>query len=184
MLELQVSLGQSRMTEPIEEAYFNWLCAKVKDRHDSNYVTLLEILYKTEFTWIIPGDRNRLADGIELRTYFLNESGLEKDPVWFEELCSVFEVLIAFAMRAAFQIDNGISDCFWMFIENLNLIDYRYVDESDLPVIQEILYNFIWRTYDENGYGGLFPLDNADKDQRNVEIWYQFCAWVDEKALI
>lgn len=172
------------MNEPIEEEYFNWLCAKVISPHSNNYYDLMKILYKTEFVWFIPGDRNRKEDGIELRDYFVNETGFEKDPIWFSELCSVLEVLISFAQRASFQIDIPVRDCFWMFMNNLKLDEYRQVSSSDLPVIEEILYEFVWRMYESNGYGGLFPLDNPQKDQREVEIWYQFCAWVNEKALI
>lgn len=172
------------MNEPIEEAYFNWLCAKVTSPYMTNHVDLLQILHRTEFVWFIPGDRNRKEDGLELREYFLNETGYEKDNSWFNELCSLLEVLIAFAQRAAFQIDFSVSKWFWKFMENLNLNEFRQVSNRDLQVIDEILHAFIWRMYDSNGYGGLFPLDEPDEDQRQVEIWYQFCAWVDEKGFI
>ncbi len=59
------------MSGPIQEEYFNWLCAKVIDPHISNYFDLLGLLYRTEFVWIVPKDRNRLEDGLELRDYFL-----------------------------------------------------------------------------------------------------------------
>lgn len=172
------------MDEPIEELYFNWLCAKVTSPHINNYYDLLRILHRTEFVWFISGDRNRKEDGLELRDYFLNESGYEKDLLWYNELCSVLEVLIAFAQRAAFQTDILAKNWFWIFMENLKLNEYRQVSDSDLFEIDEILHTFIWRVYDVNGYGGLFPLDTAQEDQRQVEIWYQFCAWVDEKQLI
>lgn len=172
------------MGEPIEEAYFNWLCAKVTSPYVNNYIDLLQILHRTEFVWVIPGDKNRKEDGVELRDYFLNETGYDKDSLWFNELCSIFEVLVAFAQRAAFQIEYSVSDWFWKFMENLNLNEYRQISDTDLPVIEDILYVFIWRTYDFNGNGGLFPLDEPEQDQRQVEIWYQFCAWVAEKELI
>ncbi len=172
------------MSEPIEEVYFNWLCAKVTSPYINNYNDLLQILHRTEFVWFISGDRNRKEDGLELRDYFINESGYAKDPLWYNELCSVLEVLIAFAQRANFQTDIPVSELFWVFMENLKLNEYRQVSERDLIEIDEILHTFIWRMYDENGYGGLFPLDTPHEDQKHVEIWYQFCAWVDEKQLI
>src|SRR5688572_21362138 len=113
------------MDEPIEELYFNWLCAKVTSPHINNYYDLLRILHRTEFVWFISGDRNRKEDGLELRDYFLNESGYEKDPLWYNELCSVLEVLIAFAQRAAFQTDILAKNWFWIFMENLKLNEYR-----------------------------------------------------------
>ncbi len=172
------------MDEPIEEAYFNWLCAKVISPYINNYRDLMQVLHRTEFVWSILGDRDRKEDGEELRLFFLNETGIEKDPNWFDECCSLLEVLIAFAQRAAFQTEIEPKGWFWIFIENLGLKDYRQIDMLDLPIIEEILYTFIWRTYDTYGHGGLFPLDNPEEDQRDVEIWYQFCAWVDEKQLI
>lgn len=172
------------MDEPIEEAYFNWLCAKVTSPYINNYYDLLRILHKTEFVWFISGDRNRKEDGLELRDYFLNESGYEKDSLWYDELCSIFEVFIAFAQRACFQTDIPVNEWFWIFMENLKLNEYRQVSNSDLLEIDEILHTFIWRVYESNGYGGLFPLDTTCQDQRQVEIWYQFCAWLDEKELI
>ncbi len=172
------------MTEPIEEAYFNWLCAKLISPHANTYRDLFRILHKTEFAWVVPGDRNRQEDGVELRLYFLNETGYEKDELWYNELCSVLEVFISFASRASFQTEAPVANWFWIFIENLNLNEYRRVSQKDIPVIEEILYTFVWRTYPENGLGGLFPLYAPRQDQREVEIWYQFCAWVDEKELI
>lgn len=172
------------MNESIDEAYFNWLCAKVLMPGDTNYQDLLRILHQTEFSWLITGDKNRTEDGVELRYHFLTQTGWKKDQAWYEIPCSVFEILISFADRASFQTDTPVLDWFWVFISNLRLDDFRQVSVVDLSEIDDILYNFIWRTYDEHGRGGLFPLDEPKEDQRQVEIWYQFCAWVDEKALI
>lgn len=172
------------MSEPIEAEYFNWLCAKVISPGTVNYYDLIKILYQTEFVWVVPGDRNRREDGLELRQYFLNESNLDKDSTWYNDLCSVLEVLISFAQRASFQTDTPVQEWFWIFMDNLGLSEFRHVSDSDLLVIEEILYNFVWRTYKPDGYGGLFPLDRTEEDQTQIEIWYQFCAWVDEKELI
>lgn len=172
------------MSEPIEEEYFNWLCAKVLDPHINNYYDLMRILHSTEFVWSSLGDKNRKEDGLELRDYFLNESGWEKEPLWFNEPCSVLEVLIAFAQRVSFQTDIPVRDWFHIFLNNLRLDEYRQVSRDDIPIIEEILHVFIWRTYDSHGYGSLFPLDNPVDDQRDVEVWYQFCAWADEKEIV
>ena len=34
------------------------------------------------------------------------------------------------------------------------------------------------RRYKRSGEGGLFPLKNAAKDQRKVEIWYQLSSYL------
>ena len=93
------------MAEPIEDVYFNWLCAKVVQRHTHNYVSLLAILHTTEFVWLLPADRHRSEDGIELKLDFQRETGMHGDFFWEEAPCSVLELLISFANRASFQTD-------------------------------------------------------------------------------
>lgn len=172
------------MNEPLENTYFNWLCAKVLRTSGSTYVDLLRILYSTEFVWVISGDRNRLEDGRELKLNFLRESGLEGETDWYHEPVSVLEVLLAFAGRAYFQTDIPTKDWFWMFIANLELDDFRQVSESEEGYVRDILHTFVWRTYDENGYGGIFPMRWPRRDQREVEIWYQFSEYLDDQGLL
>lgn len=169
--------------EPIENEYFNWLCAKVLEPNSRNYHTLLLILHKTEFVSVIPGDRDRIEDGIELRIDFLRETNIQPDRVWESQPCSVLEFFIAFAKRALFQTDISVKDWFWTFITNLGLEDYRRVSDSDIPLIEKILYTFIQRQYDWRGDGGIFPLRDSNNDQREVVIWYQFFEYLDDQGL-
>lgn len=163
--------------EPLENLYFNWLCAKVVDISSSVYMDLLKILHKTEFTWSIPMDENRASDGKELRYYFVTETEYEY-PNRNDEPASVLEVLISFADRAEFQTDIPQRNWFWTFMENLRLDEYRQVSEADLPAIQDILHTFLNRTYDPRGFGGLFPMSHTQNDQRKKEIWTQFCEYI------
>lgn len=172
------------MIEPLENEYFNWLCAKVLDVEVPVYYDLMRILHQTEFTWTVYMDHNRAADGVELRDDFLRRSRWQPDQHWLNEGCSVLEMLIALAKTASFQIDMPIRNCFWMFMQNLGLEDYRRVSRSDVPTIERILRTLIWRTYEPNGHGGMFPLRQPREDQRQVEIWYQFCAYVEENELV
>lgn len=166
--------------EPIENLYFNWLCAKVVDDITSPvYMDLLTILHRTEFTWVVLMDKNRAADGRELRYYFANETGLgQDDDGWEKQPASVLEVLIYFADRAEFQTDIPQKDWFWVFMENLGLKEFRQVSDEDLPVIESILHTFLNRTYDPRGFGGLFPMSHTKNDQRKKEIWAQFCEYI------
>lgn len=173
------------MREPLENEYFNWLCAKVLQRGARNYHHLLKILHNTEFTWTLLMDENRAADGIELRTYFLQETRFERDRRWFDQPCSVFEVFVAFADRASFQTDIPARDWFWEFMENLMLDQFRQVSDSDVPLIEDALDRFMRRRYDPDGYGGMFPLRHRpSRDQREVEIWYQFCDYLKDRGLM
>lgn len=170
------------MIEPFEESYFNWLCAKVNHVEvptpSLTYYRLFRVLHNTEFIWLIPGDDNRADDGRDLRARFIVESGMTPDNDVYMLGCSVLEMLIAFAIRVEFQTDTSAHDWFRIFIDNLNLS--RYTDASRISEsrIQDIIQTFVWRRYEYNGTGGLFPLRRAEHDQRSLEIWYQFCDYL------
>lgn len=176
------------MGEPLEHLYFNWLCAKVVDPTETSpsltYWVLLKTLHTTEFVWLISGDDNRAADGKDLRREFLLLGEIPDDPDWrYIEGCSILEMMIAFARRANFETDIPVRDWFWEFAENLGLKDFNDANVKPFE-IEEILASFIWRMYEGNGIGGMFPIQDPHQDQRNVEIWYQFCDYlVDQNRL-
>lgn len=172
------------MSEPIEESYFNWLRAKVLSPNNYRlYLDLLRLLHETEFVWVVPGDKNRAEDGLELRIDFHRESRLNPDPSWEHVGCSIFEMLLAFAKRASFQTDDSVKDWFWDFITNLDLGEYRHVlSDDDILFIDDVLQKFIWRTYDPSGLGGMFPMRWPKEDQTKVEIWYQFCQYLEDQG--
>lgn len=172
------------MIEPLENEYFNWLCAKVLDSRGPMYRDLLSILHRTEFVWSILGDKNRAEDGCELRQDFLRESRWEEDDIWFHLPCSVLEMLIAFSSRAWFQTDVAPREWFWIFLTNLGLDEYRRVSASDVSLIEDILNTFVHRNYAEGGQGGIFPMRWPQHDQREVEIWYQFCEYLEDQELV
>jgi len=172
------------MNDPLDELYFDWLRVKVLPPRDHKFEDLLLLLYKTEFTWVILNDRNRAADGVELRYDFLRETNYPRDKNWIEQPCSILEMLVGFAQRAAFQTDMPVRDWFWKMIENLRLDEFAWFEDGQESVIQERLNTFLDRTYDRNGNGGLFPIRRAKEDQRKVEIWYQFCEYVQAESLI
>lgn len=172
------------MTERLEDVYFEWLCAKVLDRNSRLYTRLLTILHNTEFVAIVPADRHRVADGVELRQDFMRESYLPRDPLWEELPCSVLELLIAFAQRAEFLTNLSEKKWFWEMMANLGLDQFRHVSDSDVPIIEDILDTFVSRRYDRFGRGGLFPMNSVQRDQRRVEIYYQFCEYLEYQQLV
>ena len=175
------------MDEPLDNLYFNWLCAKVIQLENPTpslrYDKLFRILHSTEYVWLIPGDDDRAEDGVELRYTFLQETGLEDDLHWEHQTCSVFEMLMAFSKRCEFATDVPYIDWFWEFIENLGL--RRYNDAANgFDRVDELLYIFVWRQYDFNGVGGLFPLKETTMDQTETDVWYQFSHYlVDQQRM-
>ncbi len=172
------------MNGPTEEVYFSWLCAQVLDPLNRyQHVGLLETLHNTEFVWLVPGDKNRADDGLELRLAFMTTTRLEPDASWETTGCSVFEMLIALAQRAEFQTDIPVRDWFWIFMKNLNLDQYRAISNTAIPEVIERLQTFVWRTYAPDGRGGLFPLQYTQRDETQVELWFQFCEFVEEQKI-
>ena len=171
------------MSEPLENLYFNWLCAKVvyiREHSPSKmYWKLLSTLHRTEFAWFLSGDDNRAEDGLELRREFLLAADIPDQQEWRRiPPCSVLEMLIAFSRRTEFQTDDPAKDWFWEFIDNLGLKHINDGSDVTPEAIQIALDKFIWRTYDYSGRGGMFPLDNPRRNQKEVEIWYQFCDYL------
>jgi hypothetical protein len=171
------------MGEPLENLYFNWLCAKIIDATDSDrtatYWNLLSKLHHTEFVWMMVGDEHRAEDGKELRRDFIFQAEIPDDVHWRTVIgCSILEMLVAFAKRAEFQDATPVPEWFWEFLTNLGLEKFSDQAGFDPEYVELVLDQLIWRTYEPNGNGGLFPIKNPTQDQREVEIWYQFCEYL------
>lgn len=174
------------MHEPLEETYFNWLYSKVASvdvpTPSLTHYTLLRDLHSIEFIYSVQGDDNRASDGLDVRREFNNQIRTQDvDISWMNIGCSVLEMMIAFARTADFETNIGIREWFWTFIENLDLGDCSDADRRISERVGPIIERFLWRTYHYNGHGGMFPLRYPEQDQREVEIWYQFCAYLVEQ---
>lgn len=173
------------MNDILEERYFTWLYSHISDPEQTSpkrtYWNLARQLFKTEFTYIIPNDDNRWDDGRALRKRFKAEIGGDPLPtIWLDLACSMLEMLIALSERLEFQTDEPARYWFWQLMDNIHLAqlnDARYTPEAD-DVVHDVLSQVIWRTYSYSGAGGLFPLDRADQDQRQVELWYQMHSYL------
>jgi hypothetical protein len=174
------------MTEPLDELYFTWLYGQVADHTLTDprmtYWNLFRALYQKEFAWFVPNDDNRAIDGLLMRQSFAEERGLMvTDEYWLRLGCSMLELLIAIARRLQFEGEHTVSFWFWHLIRNIGFLGFY--DDRKLPLrrIDSRLDMIIWRTYEDNGGGGLFPLRRPSKDQRKVEIWYQLSAYLLER---
>lgn len=174
------------MVKPLDELYFEWLYRQVGSVHERNpsrsYWRILSILYCKEFTWSIDLDGNRAEDGKDLRQEFIQEKSLiNVDEAWLDLECSIFELLIGLSRRAAFEVEGEPAAWFWRLMENLEFDKYN--DNTVIPVdeVDGILDALNNRQYNYDGSGGLFPLKNATRDQRKVEIWYQLNAYLLEQ---
>lgn len=166
--------------------YYEWLLDTVGG-HTANgirYMKLFKKLFSTPFRWTVENDSNRATDGLELRDKFFEETDADSIQVVFDE-CSVLEMMVALSIRCETDImadpldDMVPSRWFWEMIDNLGLASMTddYFDER---YVEGRLNRWENREYDRDGFGGLFPLKRADKDQRKVEIWFQLCAYLDQ----
>lgn len=164
--------------------YFDYLCREVGIGGPGGrpYRRLASFLLSIPFRSDIPGDRNREADACELRHGY-------SDAIRGE--VRVLEILVSICQKLAYMGDgmvpnNEPEDWFFEMVENLGLgsltDDFWGRSASDFEQIASEQVD-IWldRRYGYDGSGGLFPLDDPEDDQANVELWYQMNAYLMEK---
>lgn len=170
----------------LDDQYLTWLysqVAEVKTRKSSRtYWNLMRQLFSTEFAWFVPNDDNRAEDGRELRCEWVCNAGTEADPDWLSLGCSFLEMLIGLSRRLAFEAEGDVSYWFWHLINNMGLLGFHDRSNFRPEEVDDRTSAVIWRTYESNGNGGLFPLRNPSKDQRKVEIWYQLSEYLLQDA--
>lgn len=171
------------MNEPLDDLYLPWLYEQVGVRSVREHNTsrthwkLLRRLYAIEFIYLVSMDENRAADGLDLRWQWMDEKAVLPSREWLDRGCSFLEMLVALSRRLAFEGDGEPHIWFWHLLDNLDLTKHN--DRNfNLREVDEIVATVIWRTYDRNGRGGLFPLQRARQDQRNVELWTQMNAYL------
>lgn len=170
--------------DALKEAYFRWLADQVVDpeRITRTYWGVLQLMHQKEFVWLVPNDDNRLVDGTDLRMEFLHERRPRMD-VTRDAFgpCSVLEVMIGISRRLEFAASGEAEGWAWQLLDNLRL---RNASDTLTPrqvrSINNKLERLIWRTYDEDGTGGFFPLQRPPEDQTKAEIWYQMAAYINE----
>ena len=172
-------------SRPLDELYLEWLYSQVCVVHRETprltYWNLFRILYKKEFVWLILNDDNRAQDGIDIRHEFRRDQVIPMDDSgWFDLGCSFLELLFGLSRRLEFETNFDVRNWFWHFLQVLELDEYNDACEIPIEEVDHILDTVIWRTYQPNGHGGLFPLNHAHQDQTQVEIWYQLNAYLIE----
>ena len=161
-------------SKTLDELYFGWLCGRVDGAVESeNYTELLKRLHQTPFVSIVSYDENRIEDGKDLRwefkPYYTNQQQL-----WLDQECSVLEMLVSLAGHLAFGTSKKTDECFWKMVDNLDLTDMNneYFFNAQ-HFVDETIERMIYRAYDYDGRGGLFPLRQPKKDQRKEQLWDQ-----------
>jgi hypothetical protein len=161
----------------LDDRYFRWLYGLVADvkirKGPYTHWNLLRQLFSIEFVWFVPNDDNRAEDGRELRAEWASSVDAHVDPHWASLGCSFLEMLIGLSRRLDFQTEHDVVFWFWHLIGNLGFLGHNDRSNFCEEDVEDRVSVVIWRTYDRDGNGGLFPLRCVRKDQRRVEIWSQ-----------
>lgn len=171
--------------------YLDWLYSRVEDpdaQKGLSHWMLIRKLFCTMFEWTKSSDINRAMDGKYLRRHFeleeLTNAEIFSDSYknWLDQPCSMLEMIIGVAKRLSIVIDSPLPTCFWSIIRNLDLLQFH--DDSYFEIeVSARLQKFMNRDYDEDGTGGLFPIRNPMKDQRDLDILDQMNNYVIERFL-
>ena len=159
-----------------ESDYYIWLLNLTGNRRD--YRLLLKQLDDTEYTWIFALDADRAAGGINLRGKYAYEASANEDDVRTGP-CSVLEMLVSMAMHMEDQLGCDTETWFWQLIGNLCLDQFNDF-EYDSRGVEYLINTWLHRDYGKNGAGSLFPLNDYPGDCRNLDIWSQMNAWINE----
>lgn len=171
------------MNDSFYDGYLSFLENKVEFFTDSGtHNRLFEKLHSIPYTPHLPDDENREQDGIDLRDEYYSEN----DGLFIDTPCSFLEFLIALSIRSGFIYSPVSTDytreLFWRYLENLglrSLTDDAYLPNGD-EIVEKAVNMVVNRTYAPSGLGNIFPLDNPQQDQRNVEVWYQMNQYLRE----
>ena len=173
--------------DEILNEYFEWLYRLVcGDRYSNaiSYKKLLAYLHRTEFTYLLSKDKNRAADGVDLRYRFSKERYNGHVLSCLDGPCSILEMMVALAIRCEEtimddpKIGDRTSQWFWGMVTNMGL-GYMSDNRFDEHVAKEIIDRFLNRDYSQNGRGGLFTVRNCEYDLTNIEIWTQMLWFLD-----
>ena len=182
--------------------YFLWLGSLVDVDWD-RYEHLMYLMYEMDFVWCLELDSSRVDDAMALREEYYDLDPSEDWIMLSEKPASVLEVLITLARRmddVVIDIDTGDRTRFWFweFVSNLGLKkytdlrlfgdEYGHIDldsyEDDMIDIQVILENWMNRTFEWDGKGSIFPIDDCVRDQRERPITYQMADYIYTRWLL
>lgn len=170
-----------------EKRYFKWLCDQVPDPRGGHTLLLLK-LFDTRFIYILPMDKNRMHDGVDLRDIYVSRTGHEM-PKADDTHCTVLEMMVGLSIRCEKEqmhnqdFGDRTPIWFWGMVRSMGLADQT--DENfDEEACDIAIAKMMGRQYDYNGKGGLFTVKEPREDMRTIEIWYQMMRYLNEMMFI
>lgn len=185
----------------VQEKYFNWLIGIIypfSDKELFKYKNLCEVLDSIEFR--LPSkhdtsDVKRILDAMDIRYDFIGYLASEGVYIPIQDCRnmfknnkpSVFEVLISLARQIKYNDEYNTSNWFWIMIANLriNLIKddvFEKEPKEYKEIIEIVIDRWMYRKFNSDGEGSLFPLKDTDIDQTKLDIWSQMEAYLAERG--
>jgi hypothetical protein len=151
--------------------YLYFLTQLVNKNPDND---LIKYLFNTDYIWTLPDDVNRAQDGIDLRCWWANGKGLDKNRYELifsnKPRCSVLELLVSFSNRIEndFMGDpNGDKTSLWFDMMLRNLGIFEDLITFDQGRVDHALLLFFDHKI------SLFGIPNAD-----ISLWNQMNYWL------
>lgn len=175
-----------RIEDRIKSDYFEWMYELVSgDRFAKGltYRRLLTFLHDVEFTYFVPYDENRAAEGIALRYRYCLIHECEHLEHFLSGPCSVLEMMAALAIRCEENLmdDPELGDrtgqWFWEMITTMGLGSMNDSNFNEW-LVADVVSRFLDRDYEPDGRGGLFRVRGFTRDMRKMEIWHQLMAYI------
>ena len=168
--------------------YYDYLVDQIdgEEKRGRKFSKILHKMLEVPFLDLVGNDSNRVEDGLIFRRNYELETGEHSG---YLHSVSVFEVLLGLADRMNFELDEAdmhldqTAELFWELVDNLGLLGYddEIYNENE---VEKRLEKFVTRDYEPDGRGGCFPIFNPKNDQRDVELWYQMQAYINEKYVL
>lgn len=177
------------MAHDLKWEYREWIVELVGNvRKEKKFNKLLDFLDTIPFINETYSDMNRAEDGINLRYRFGFDRRYPDFKIKKEidiRPCSILEMMVALAYRCEESImttpgaENRTNFWFWEMIDSLGLSEMDDEHFSSFFVRNKI-YLFLNNHYKKNGEGGLFTIKDESIDMRQMDIWYQMMAYLNE----
>lgn len=170
----------------MKTGYFEWmydLMCEGRFAKEITYRQLFTFLHDVEFTYFVPFDENRAADGAALRYRYCLTHDCEDLEYCLDGPCSVLEMMVALALRCEENImsdpekGDRTAQWFWGMVTSLGLGSMCDSNFNEW-LVNDVITRFLNREYDYNGKGGLFTIRGWNRDAREAEIYHQLLAYL------
>jgi len=167
------------------DRYFEFLYTK--GFSDDKYVSLARYLHTLPFEWRIDMDKNRMYDGLAMRTEFDDDDS--PDDVYSKldgNICTMLEFFVGFSYRLVRDMfgdeDISVEELVKIMLTSLNIFicddDWTGVECEDK--IEDAFDIWINGDYDDYGDGNIFTFKEEKPELNEVHMWMQASWWWNE----